>query len=448
MLHRLKALVPEFILNIYHYGLAQLAAVIYGWPSEKMVVIGVTGTKGKSTTVRFIADILTELGEKVGYTSTAGFSIAGQEIENAMKMTMPGRFYLQALLRRMVKAGCKYAVIETSSQGIEQSRHLGINYDMAVFTNLSPEHVEAHGGFENYKKAKGKLFHHLTRKPHKKIDGQRVHKQSVINADSPHADYFGSFKADKHIRFGWQQSKTAGDLGVLAQELDADSRGANLLVNDLQVRLNLLAPFERENAVVAIAAVKSLGFALSDVVIAAEKLTNLPGRFEFITAGQPFAVIVDYAYEPASLEALFKAVKPLATERVIGVHGSAGGGRDVARRPLVGRLAAEHEDVVIVTNEDPYDEDPRLIIEQVAAGAREAGKVDNQNLFLIDDRQAAIDQAIALAAPGDVVLLTGKGSEPVIAVAGGKKLPWSDKQAALKALSRLGYNQQVSNHQV
>ncbi|MEK7183105.1 MAG: cyanophycin synthetase, partial [Patescibacteria group bacterium] len=167
---------------------------------------------------------------------------------------------------------------------------------------------------------------------------------------------------------------------------------------------------------------------------------GVAGRYEKIDVGQPFSVIVDYAYEPYALKALFAAVKQAGAERVIGVHGSAGGGRDVARRPLIGKLAAEEEAIVIVTNEDPYDEDPAEIMKQVADGARTAGKVDGKDLFVVEDRQTAIDKAMALAKPGDAVVITGKGSEPVMAVAGGKKIPWNDKEAALKALSKIGYN--------
>ncbi len=420
--------------------------MLYRDPSEELIVIGVTGTKGKSSTTRFIADLLTELGDKVGYTSTTGFNIAGQEIVNKMKMTMPGRFYLQSLLRQMVNAGCKYAIVETSSQGIMQYRHLGINYDLAVFTNLTPEHIEAHGGFENYKKAKGRLFAHLSKRRRKQIDGRKVQKISVLNADDANAKYYAGFTVDRHYYFTWKANpdvvcEPGHDQIITAAEDKSDRTGMSLTVNELPVKLNLEAKFQRQNAVAAITTVKALGYSLTDVLAAAEKLRGLPGRFEMVTAGQPFKVVIDYAYEPAGLEALFAAVKNLDPGKIIGVHGSAGGGRDVARRPLIGKIAAEHEDTVIVTNEDPYDEDPLAIMREVAAGAMAAGKVENESVVIIPDRQSAIEAAIALAQPGDVVLLTGKGSEPVMAVAGGKKLPWNEKQAALKALSKLGYNQ-------
>ncbi|KKW28786.1 MAG: UDP-N-acetylmuramyl-tripeptide synthetase [Candidatus Uhrbacteria bacterium GW2011_GWD2_52_7] len=432
----LKALVPKPMIGAYHYVLARTAELLYGHPSDRLVVLGITGTNGKSSTTQFVAQILTELGAKVGYTSTAGFAIAGETIENRMKMTMPGRFTLQKLLRRMVTTGCTHAVIETSSQGLIQHRHLGINYDVALFTNLTPEHIEAHGGFEHYKQAKGILFSHLTRRRHKTIGGKHIPKVNVVNADDEHAPFYAKFPADRHVSFGWKGEHSNDRL--VAKLVGAGADGMIVEVNGLPFRLSLHAEFERLNALAAIAAVHSLVYPLNDVLRAAESLRSVPGRFEWIRAGQPFAVIVDYAYEPFALESLFRSLAPFHFHRVIGVHGSAGGGRDVARRPVIGKLAAQHEDIVVVTNEDPYQEDPRAIMAAVAAGARQQGKVDGKDLFVIEDRQAAIDRAIGLAQPGDVVLLTGKGSEPVMAVASGS-VPWDDREAARKALAKLGY---------
>lgn len=437
MFHRLKQLVPEPAKAVYHYALARIAEAAYGNPSSKMVVIGVTGTNGKSSTVNFIAQILTELGETVGYTSTAGFNIAGREVPNKMKMTMPGRFALQRMLAEMVKEKCAYAIVETSSQGIVQYRHLGINYDEVVFTNLTPEHIEAHGGFENYKKAKGKLFSHLMARPHKVIDGKRRQKISIVNADDEHGKYFASFPADRHVYFGW--SSLPGE-GYVAREQMTDRNGAQLSINNVPCRLSLPAKFERLNAVAAIAAVSALGFSLTDVATAAESLHSVAGRFEVIDQGQPFSVVVDYAYEPYALKALFAAARARNPRRIIGVHGSAGGGRDVARRPEIGKLAAQEEAIVIVTNEDPYDEDPQKIIDQVAEGARQAGKKDEIDLFLVPERSEAIARALSLAKEGDTVLITGKGSEPVMAVANGQKIPWDDRRVARDVLTQMGYN--------
>ena len=429
LLHTVKSHIPPSLLLPYHYAMARVAAFAYGNPSDKLVVIGVTGTKGKSSTVQMIAQLLAACGERVGYTSTAGFAINGRVIENRMKMTMPGRFFLQRMLRDMVQEECTYAVVETSSQGLTQFRHVGVNYDVAVFTNLTPEHIESHGGFENYKAAKGLLFAHLTKRPKKIIDGKTIDKTIVVNQDDEHAEYFASFPADGVVRFGWKN----------VQSVTRDGSGLRMTMRDVEFHVPLLAQFEQQNALCAIATLASLGIPLQKLATAASSLASVPGRFERITCGQPFTVVVDYAYEPASIAALIASVRALGVKRIIGVHGSAGGGRDVARRDAIGRLAGTEDDVVIVTNEDPYDDNPAEIINAVADGARAVGKVDNENLFTFDDRQDAINFAVAQAQPGDVVLVTGKGSEPVMAVAGGKKIAWDDRDAARRALAKAGY---------
>ncbi len=428
--------------HIYHYSLARLAAWWYGHPAESMVIIGVTGTNGKSSTTQFIAQILTELGERVGYTSTAGFSIAGVPYENRMKMTMPGRFTLQKLLFSMKQAGCTYAIVETSSQGLEQFRHVGIHYDIAVFTNLTPEHLEAHGGFEAYKLAKSKLFTHLMKFPRKTLFGREILRSSVVNEDSPYGAYYGSFPADAHWKFSFLPKKDVGsDARRIFAEYRTQSReGVDVVVGGYGVHWNLPATFSHLNALAAISAVTACGIPLEQVVKASEKLAPIAGRYEEIKQGQPFLVIVDYAYEPYALEALYAALPKDRSGRVIGVHGSAGGGRDRARRPKIGELAAKHEDIVIVTNEDPYDEPPEDIIREVAQGAERAGKVANKDLFTFLDRGEAIAHALRIAREGDVVLVTGKGSEPVMAVAGGKVIPWDDRKVVRDVLSSLGYD--------
>lgn len=437
MLHKLKQFIPEPLLSVYHFVLAKLAVLLYNNPSKKLIVIGVTGTNGKSSTTQFVAQLLTEMGKKVGYTTTAGFSIAGREIENRMKMTMPGRFYLQRLLRDMVRAGCTHAVIETSSQGLIQFRHIGLNYDVAVFTNLTPEHIEAHGGFDAYKKAKGILFEHLTNRPRKTIKGKLIPKVIVANTDDEHASYYLEFSADKYITFSWSGKPSENHLvGSYKKQTLNETL---ISVNKEETQLFLHAAFQHKNALAAIATVVGVGESLHETIKAVHALKPIAGRFEFINAEQPFLVIVDYAYEPYAIQALLDGVKALRPKRIIGVHGSAGGGRDIARRHPIGFMAGTQEDVVVVTNEDPYDENPRKIIEDVAQGVKDAGKKEGVDLFLVDSRIDGIYQAIAEAKEGDIVILTGKGSDPVMAVENGKSIPWSDKEAALLALSRLGY---------
>lgn len=435
----LRFIVPPSIIRLYHYVLARMAAIWYRHPSEDLIVIGVTGTNGKSTTVQFIGRLLESAGERVGWTTTASFKVADSEWVNDKKMTMLGRFQTQMLLREMVKAGCRYAIVETSSQGILQSRHVGINYDMAVFTNLTPEHIEAHGGFEQYKAAKGILFDQLHKLPRKQIDGKEIEKQIVVNLQDEHAEYFLSFSADRYAGYSStsvdpEHVKKLNTTPIVAEDIRFSDSGTQFVWNDRNISLKPIGPFYLENTLLSMAVLNQLGIDSEIICHGVEELMPVPGRLEEIDEGQSFKVIVDYAYEPAALNAVYEALSLIPHKRMIHILGSAGGGRDVARRAVLGTMAAEHDDVAIVTNEDPYDEDPMQIINDVADAAAKAGKKDGVDLFRILDRQEAINRAVHMAQPEDIVLITGKGSEPVMAVAHGKKIPWDDRLAARRAL--------------
>lgn len=442
MLSILKKYAPKSFLRAYHWALALLAAAWYAWPSKRMVVIGVTGTNGKTTVVNLIASILEEAGEKVGLTSTVNFRIAGEDKLNDMKMTMPGRFFLQKMLHRMAEADCRFAVIETSSQGLEQHRHLGVEYDIAVFTNLTPEHIEAHGGFENYKQAKLKLFRHLISHKRKSLPMRGdIKKVSVVNLESEYAWDFLEASTDKKYGFladGNENppGKTSWPMAVVkALDVKLEADGSSFLVRDTRFTLKMPGRYNVLNALAAISVGLSQGVSLDIMSRALAKVDNVPGRFERIDEGQDFSVIVDYAPEPESLKQVYAAIERMPRKRLIHVLGSAGGGRDVARRPILGRMAGEHADVAIITNEDPYDDDPRVIIEQVAEGAVAVGKREGENLFKIDDRREAIRKAVSLAASGDVILLTGKGAEQAIVGRGGQLTPW-DERVAVRELLR------------
>lgn len=436
MKQKIKKLIPKKIFDSYHKSLALGSKLVYLNPSEKMIVIGVTGTNGKSTTVMMIARILEEAGYKVGATSTALFKIADREWLNDKKMTMLGRNELQKILHDMVKAGCQYAVIETSSEGIKQHRHLGVNYDVSVFTNLTPEHIESHGSFENYKKAKEQLFAKLKHDAHKVIKGQKVDKVIVANCDDEHIKDFMKYSADAKYGFGIKGKSKDGELKskVEAENISFNDHGLSFDVYDSRINLKLFGQFNVYNALAAITVAQSQGIDINICKSALEKIENIPGRMEFINEGQSFKVLVDYAPEPESLRQLYdgiskhKLVDP--SNKIIHVLGSCGGGRDKDRRPVLGRLAAAHSDYVVVTNEDPYDDDPMEIIKDVADGAKDGGKELNKNLFQILDRREAIKKAISLAQENDLVILTGKGCEQAIVVAGGKKIHWDEREVA------------------
>lgn len=435
----IKKFIPGFVLALYYKSLAIMADVFYGNPSGKLIVIGVTGTNGKSSAVNLIGRILEETGQKVGWTSSINFKVGEKEWLNDTKMTMLGRFKLQKLLKEMVKAGCRYAVIETSSEGIKQFRHLGVNYDIAVFTNLTPEHIESHGGFENYKKAKLKLFKHTANATRKKINDQQIKKVSVVNIDDEHGSDFLQFQTDEAWGYGIEERGTANISRIVkAQNIEVNQGGVKFGVKGTEFSLKLLGEFNIYNSLSAIAVALSQGIDLNICKNVLEKVEGLPGRMEFIEEGQNFKVLVDYAPEPASLEQLYKTIKLSKIQnpesRVIHILGSCGGGRDIARRPILGSIAAKNADIVIITNEDPYDDIPSMIIDDVAEGAIKAGKMLDKNLFKIEDRGEAIKKAVGLAQENDLIIITGKGCEQVIVIAKGKKIPWDDRKKMREAI--------------
>ena len=475
----IKKILPKSWLLTYHYWLAQIAAMVYWYPSKKMIVIGVTGTNGKSTTVNLIAKILEETdpagglssgaGNKVGIVSTVNFKVGDKEWLNPLKMTMPGRFYLQRLLRQMVRAGCGYVVLETSSEGLLQYRHLGIDYDAAVFTNLAPEHLDAHGGFDNYKKTKLKLPAQVANRPTKKINGRPVKRVLVANLDDRHAADFLDFEVDERYGYTaqsnvaasvsslrvrpWRTKQSDGtatlrdDVGARSDRVEAvelnnfkiSEDGISFAVQKTQFNLKLLGTFDLYNAGAAITTAQALGIELETARTALEKVDNVPGRLERIDRGQPFVVVVDYSPEPASLSEVYKTLKHWNHNKIIHLLGSTGGGRDTGRRPILGYIAGTHADYVVVTNEDPYDDDPQEIIDDVAVGAVQAGLTEGEEVFKFLDRREGIKKALSLAQGSDLVLITGKGSEQAMVVKGNKKIPWDDREVVREELEKLGY---------
>ncbi len=414
ILYRIKKIIPksvfDFFAPYYHAGLAHLGSIIYGNPSKSLKVIGVTGTKGKSTTVYLISKIFEEVGEPIAAIGSLGFKIKDKEWPNNLKMTMPGRFKLQKFFSEAKKAGCKYVVLEVTSEGIKQKRHLGINFDCAVFTNLHKEHLENHGSFENYYQAKQELF-------------KKTSNIHVLNADDENAELFSKFSSKRTIFFGIEN----GDLK--AKNLDLKLDRSSFDVYGTRFNINFGGQFNVLNSLAALSVAAMYGIDLPRTKPILEGIKSIPGRMEFVQR-EPFSVVVDYAHTPDSLEAVYKSLKPKAVnQKLICVLGAAGGGRDKWKRPEFGRIADEYCDEIILTDEDPYEEDPEKIIDEVASGI----KSDRQVIKILDRREA-IKTALTKAKQGDIVVITGKGSEISIAVAGGKKIPWSDREIVRELL--------------
>lgn len=415
----IKKFLPKKVLFFYHKFLALSASFLYGQPSNKLIVIGVTGTAGKSTTVYLIGKMLESCGLKVGWTSSISFKDAKGEKNNDKKMTMPGRFFLQKFLKNLVQNNYQIAIIETSSEGILQSRHLGINYDVALFTNLSPEHIETHGGFDNYKKTKAKLFSQLIKGKRKVINGQKIKKTIIANLDDKNASYFLSFLADEKMGYTLNPKPEIQNLNIL-------------FIKNEDLKICLPGKFNIYNALAAITVSQYLKIPLEQAKKSLESITSIPGRMEEIIS-QPFKVIVDYAHTPVELSCVYETIK---NSKLICVLGSCGGGRDKWKRPELGKLAAQYCQQIILTNEDPYDENPVTIIKEI-----EAGFSSESNYEIILDRKEAIRKALILAKPGDTIIITGKGCEPWMCVTNNRKIAWDDRKIALEEFNSLSTTQ-------
>lgn len=420
MKRALKKIIPASFILFFHYLTAWAGALWYGFPSRKMTVIGVTGTKGKTSTANFIWACLSAGGIKTGIITTANIRIGAAERLNAYHMTMPGRFLIQKIMSEMAHAGCRYCVVETTSEGIKQYRHSGIAYDTAVFTNLSPEHLESHGGsFENYKRTKGRLFSGV--------------KTIVANADDAHAGFFLSFQARTTVSFG---VSTKAD--IVAENIQETARGVDFSVQGKIFHLSTLGKFNVYNALPAIIISRHAGVDDAAIARGLSNLKNIPGRMEIIDEGQKFLTIVDYAHEKVSMTAALETARNAAKNgaRVIVLLGAEGGGRDKAKRPQMGEIAARLADYIVVSNVDPYDDEPRQIVEDIARAAEHGGKKRNENLFTIEDRREGIRKALSLAHDGDVALITGKGAEQSMIV-GGENIPWDDRVVVRDELRRI-----------
>lgn len=400
----IKALIPEFMLDFfrpaYHWLLSLSGAIYYGFPSKSLKIIAVTGTKGKSSVVYMITKIFEDAGEAVAMVGSLGFKIKDKTWPNTLKMTMPGRFKLQKFLYEAKKAGVKYVIMEVTSEGIAQYRLTGIDIDCAVMTNLRPEHIESHGSFFEYLQAKQRLF-------------QKTKNIHILNSDDAFFNDFVTFQARKKMSYG------------LSTAICNDSP---------QLNLKLLGDFNVSNALAALAVADVYGADLTRARFSLESIATIPGRMELIESKQGFKVVVDYAHTPDSLEAVYRNLKFMTQQsdsKLICVLGSAGGGRDTWKRPVFGKLADNYCDEIILTNEDPYDEDPESITNAIARGFSEKRQ---QHHAVILDRKQAIEQAIKSAMPHDVVIITGKGSEISMALAHGKQISWSDKKIVEEAI--------------
>ena len=410
----LEAIVPKpllrQILSAYHFSFACLGAIFFNYPARKIIVVGVTGTKGKSSTTELLNSTFEESGKKTALLNSIRIKIAEDSERNLLRMTMPGRFYIQRFLSDAVKAGCEVAIVEMTSEGARQHRHRFLEMNALIFTNLAPEHIESHGSYENYANAKFEIARELARS-HKRL------RIIAANADDRESARYLSLPVEISIPFSLSS----------CQPWSSDESGGRFRFDNLDIHVKLPGEFSLKNALASATVARAFGIPSKTIRQALEKIDKIPGRAEQISEGQDFTVVVDYAHTPDSLQSLYNAYDK---SKKICVLGATGGGRDVWKRPVMGAIADSECDVVILTNEDPYDENPREIVNAVAKRMKREPKI-------IMDRREAIRHALMLAKPGDAVLITGKGTDPCICVENGKQIPWSDADVAREELKAI-----------
>lgn len=425
---------PKPLINAFHYSESQAARVVRRNPTRDMTVIGVVGSKGKTTTANLLWSALSGTGAKVGQIGTANIRIGGQEELNRYHMTMPGAFILQKYFRKMANAGCQYVVLEVPSEGQAQYRHVGIEFDVLVFTNVTRELMVHHKfRMDILHKHNQRVFKGLGKKPRKTFNDKVLQKTIVANADAAdHKAYLG-FAADKKITFSIDQPS---DYQV--KSIKSSPTGTDFDIKSVAYHINIIGSINVINAAGAIATARELGVLPGQIQKGFDELEVIPGRMEPIESGQNFTVIVDYAHEQTGMQALVDGAKAMKHKdsKVIVLLGAEGGGRDAAKRPEMGQIIGRGADYVVISNVDPYEDDPKKIIEDVARGAEKAGKKRDESLFCIEDRRDGIRKALELAKKDDLVFITGKGAEQSIVI-GGKSSPWDDRKVVREELAKL-----------
>lgn len=419
ILYHTRKAIPDPLFRalqpVYHWSMAFVGAVVYRFPSRHVNIVAVTGTKGKTSVTEIVNAILEEAGYRTALSNTIRFKIDTASTKNLYKMSMPGRFFMQKFIRDAVRAKCDYVVMEVTSQGALMKRNAFIDFDALIFTNMAPEHIEAHGSYENYLGAKLGIARTVAR-------SRKARRIIVANNDDAEAPKFLAIDPEKNFTEKLTYSLTD------AKPFNIFKEGFAMTVGGVLIKSPLSGEFNIYNELAAITYTSSQGVTVETARNAIEKLNMIPGRVQKIEEGQNFTVVVDYAHTPDSLAKLYTVFK--GTRRIC-VLGNTGGGRDMWKRDEMARIAENECDEIILTNEDPYDDDPEQIVTDMA------GALTKKVPQVIMDRRTAIATALSLARTGDSVLITGKGTDPYIMGPNNSKIPWSDADVVREELQKI-----------
>lgn len=411
MLTTFKNSVPAPLRTAYHFTLSFIAALLSGFPSRRIIVVGVTGTKGKSSTLEYLNAIYEAAGWQTALLGTIRMKIGEKSKPNRSRMTMPGRFAIQNFLKNAADAGCRIAFIEMTSEGARQYRHRFIELDALLFINLAPEHVESHGSLAAYSDAKFELGKQLAR-------SKKRPRYMVANADDAESGRYLTLPIEHTLPFSLTN----------AQPWAAREDGGTFTFDNLQMEIRHPGEFSLKNALAAATLARATDVPTQTIARGLASLENIPGRAEEIDEGQSFTVVVDYAHTPDSLRAIYDAYP---SRRKVCVLGSTGGGRDTWKRAAMGGIAEEKCETVILTNEDPYDEDPQSIVNMIASGMK------TKTPEIIMNRREAINRALSLARASDVVLITGKGTDPTMQGPRGTSVKWNDAEVTREEIRKV-----------
>lgn len=432
-----RRILPAWVFQLQHYLEARFAQLIYRNPSNSMIVIGIVGSKGKTTTANILWGILNNNDTPAGLIGTSDIQIANTTIKNHWHKTMPGRWYTQQLLSSMRKAGCKYAILEVPSEAQQNWRHIGINFDLVIFTNVTNEILAVHkNSLELLHKHNKRLLSKLYKLKRKNLKGKKIPKTIIANKDSAFFEQYNSFKADRHLSYSINATSD-----FRPSDIKSGLTGSTFKLLGQNFKLNVPGSINVSNATVAIAAANTIGPTPKQISDQLANYKGVPGRMNIIDQGQPFTVVIDYAHEESGLQHLVdwaNQSKPKGANIISLICGQ-GGGRDVKKRPIMGEIAANNCQSVVISNDDVYDDDPQDIIDDIVKGCKKV-RPDLKGIYQIQDRREGIAKALSLAKKNDIVLITGKGNDPSSIIAG-VKIPWDEYAVTKEELTKLGYKE-------